>query len=93
MAQMELDIENLYIERNQELSADVAGEYARHFTGNELVVGASVEARLRKALLGAVTRDKVAALHALHRSSNSCVVKVAEHAPSVTVTELLQVRS
>jgi hypothetical protein len=51
-------------------------------------VGAAVEARLRRALLSMVTHQHLMHLCELHRSSNSCVVKVQEFATGVTEPEL-----
>lgn len=71
----------------------MAGEYARHFTNKELVVGSGMEARLRKALLARITRDMLTELHAAHCSSHNCVVKVIAHKSSITEAELLAVCS
>lgn len=77
----------------QEYSADVAAEYARHFTTGELVISAGPEAQLRKTLLkrvdAAVLRDVVEQ----YRSTRSCIVKVQEHTAGVTEAELLAVRN
>ena len=76
----------------QEYSADVAAEYARHFTTGELVISAGPEAVLRRTLLKRVDVAMLRDLCEQYRSTRSCVVKVQEHTAGVTEAELLAVR-
>ena len=75
----------------QEQAADAASEYVRHFTTQELVVGPGTEARMRKTLLKKVDRAMLEQLAQLHKSKDSCTVKLQEHSQSVTEAELLKV--
>jgi hypothetical protein len=78
--------------RVQEEAGDAAGEYARHFTARELVVGAAAEAALSVTLLERVGRPALEALLDSFRPSSSCVVKAVDYAQSVRDEQLLEVR-
>lgn len=72
---------------------DMAGEYVRHFTQAELVVGAAAEARLAKTLAQRVGVPEALAVAAAMVSSASCVVKAEHHRGTATEEQLLEVRS
>lgn len=75
----------------QTFAEDLAGEYVRHFTQQELVIGAEAEARLAKTLIKRATLADVLAVAQEMRSRCSCIVKVEHHANAVTEEQLLQV--
>lgn len=70
---------------------NLASEYVRHFTQQELVIGAAAEARLAKTLVKRVTLADTLAVAAEMRSSCSCIVKVEHHWKAVTEAQLLEV--
>lgn len=70
---------------------DMAGEYVRHFTQAELVVGAAAEARLAKTLVQRVGVPEALAVAAAMVSSASCVVKAEHHRGTATEEQLLEV--
>ena len=70
----------------------MASEYVRHFTQQELVVGAGAEARLAKTLCQRVSLPDVLAVADRMVSSSSCIVKAEHHRAGVSEAALLQVR-
>lgn len=77
----------------QTFADDLAGEYVRHFTQQELVIGAEAEARLAKTLIKQVFLEGTLAVAQEMRSKCSCIVKVEHYANAVTEDDLLQARS
>jgi hypothetical protein len=77
----------------QTYSDDLAAEYVRHFTQQELVIGAAAEARLAKTLLQRVTLHDALEVAREMRSSCSCIVKVEHHWRAVSEAQLLEVRA
>lgn len=75
----------------QTFADDLAGEYVRHFTQQELVIGAEAEARLAKTLIKRVSLADTLKIAQEMRSQCSCIVKVEHHANGVTEGQLLKV--
>lgn len=75
----------------QTFAYDLAGEYVRHFTQQELVIGAEAEARLAKTLIKRVSLADALVVTQEMRSSCSCIVKVEHHTNAVTAAQLLNV--
>jgi hypothetical protein len=75
----------------QTFADDLAGEYVRHFTQQELVIGAEAEARLAKTLIKRVSLADTLKVAQEMRNNCSCIVKVEHHTSAVSETQLLKV--
>jgi hypothetical protein len=75
----------------QTFADDLAGEYVRHFTQQELVIGAEAEARLAKTLIKRVSLADTLKVAQEMCSNCSCIVKVEHHTNAVAEAQLLKV--